>query len=538
MLYQSLEKGRKAVIIGGGPAGLTCAYELLAHTDIQPLVFEMSDGWGGISRTFNHQGNRIDLGGHRFFSKSDEVMEWWQNILPVEENPSLKNGFEISYQNKKRDFKPSTEPRSEDPDAVMLIRSRVSRILYQGKFFEYPLSLSFGTLKNLGIWETLRIGFSYIRARLLPIRPEKSLRDFVINRFGRRLYATFFRDYTEKVWGIPCDKISAEWGAQRIKGVSISSALKHAVKKPFTMVGKDVRQKNVETSLIERFLYPKFGPGQMWDKVAERVEKQGAKLFMKHRIEKLEWQGSRIVAASVMNLDTGETERIEADYFFSTMPVRTLLRSFSPEPQVRPKQVSDGLLYRDFMTVGLLASRVKLGGGATTGRDLERLLPDNWIYIQEPGVKLGRLQIFNNWSPFMVADPEKVWMGLEYFLNDTDELWSWPDSKIVEFAIAEMEKIHILDKDFVEDSIVIRTPKAYPAYFGTYDQFGEVREYLDKFENLFCIGRNGMHRYNNQDHSMLAAMTAVRNIKEGRKDKSNIWTVNTEQSYHEEKEAG
>ena len=513
---------KKAIIIGGGPAGLTAAYELLKHTDVQPVVLEMSEYWGGISRTVNYKGNRIDIGGHRFFSKSDRVMDWWLEIMPLEE--SAKGTFEISYQNKTKTVH-APENKPKDSNVVMLVRSRLSRIYYRRKFFSYPISMSAQTVKNLGIPYTIGVGISYIWATLFPIKNEKNLEEFFINRFGKKLYLTFFKDYTEKVWGVDCAKISPEWGAQRIKGLSLTKTLLHMVKKAFGG-GKtnDISQKDVETSLIERFMYPKYGPGQMWETVASLIAEKGGELHQHRKVVGIEVDGQQIRALMVENTLTKETERVEGDYFLSTMPMQELINKLSVPVPPNVKRVSDGLMYRDFFTVGLLVSELKVGD-----------VKDNWIYIQESDVKVGRLQIFNNWSPYMVSDPKLKWIGLEYFCNEGDALWSLSDEQLKQLGKDEIAKIGIVDADKVVDSVVIRMPKTYPAYFGTYNEFDVVRNYLDGFENLFLMGRNGMHKYNNQDHSMLTAMTVVENIRDGRTTKENIWDINTEQEYHEEK---
>ncbi len=525
---------RVAVIIGAGPAGLTAAYELVTRTDIRPIVFEASDGVGGIARTFNYKNNRIDLGGHRFFSKSDRVMDWWRNILPLQRHvEGADSRIEIAYQRKTRAVDlPADGPDPDKVDEVMLVRQRVSRILFRGRFYDYPLSLSLRTLTNLGLLATIRIGFSYLRARLFPVRPERTLEDFIINRFGRELYATFFEAYTEKVWGVPCREISAEWGAQRIKGVSVTRVLAHALKQLLPRRGT-IAQKDTETSLIEQFLYPKYGPGQMWETVTRLIRERGAEIHFEHAVVGLKHEGGRVTAAVVRN-GAGETFEVAADYVFSTTDIRHLVAGLRPAAPPEVSAVSDGLIYRDFMTVGLLLDRLKLGGGVT-GRGLYARVPDNWIYVQEHEVRVGRLQIFNNWSPYMVDDPERVWIGLEYFCDECDDLWSKADAEMIAFAVAELEGINVVDGADVRDAVVIRQPKAYPAYFGTYDRFDVIREYLDRFENLYPVGRNGMHRYNNQDHSMLAAMTAVDNIVAGVRDKAAIWDVNTELEYHEEK---
>jgi protoporphyrinogen oxidase len=528
-----VSRQRTALIIGAGPAGLTAAYELLTRTDIRPLVIERSDYFGGIARTVAYKGNRIDIGGHRFFSKSDRVMQWWLHFLPLQKNAD--ESFRIAYQGQSRTLSGGQGPDPDREDRVMLVRSRKSRIYYLRQFFDYPISLSPDTVRKLGLWRTIKIGFSYLRVVLFPVRPEKNLEEFFINRFGRELYRTFFKDYTEKVWGVSCREISAEWGAQRIKGLSILRAVAHFAKKLFA--GKsDLSQKATETSLIERFLYPKLGPGQMWEVVAEEVRRLGGEIRMRQEIVNLEHEGGRIVAATVRDAASGNVARLEADFFFSTMPIQNLVAGLQPPAPPAAREVAAGLVYRDFLTVGLLCRRLAISEVAAGGGT--RPVTDNWIYIQEPDVKVGRLQIFNNWSPYMVADPHTMWIGLEYFCNEGDALWSLSDAELVELGKEEMERIGIVSRSDVLDGVVLRMEKTYPAYFGSYQRFGELRSYLDGFENLFLVGRNGMHRYNNQDHSMLAAMTAVDNLIEGRSDKANIWDVNTEEEYHEEKRGG
>jgi protoporphyrinogen oxidase len=511
---------KRAIIIGGGPAGLTAAYELQKHTDIVPVVIEQSEYWGGISRTVNYKGNKIDIGGHRFFSKSNEVMEWWKNIMPIY---SENDEFVISYQNKSQKITNSATVDAETKN-VMLVRNRKSRIYFDKKFFDYPISLTPETIMKLGFFNTFLIGLSYMKAAAFPIKPEKNLEDFFINRFGKKLYAKFFRDYTEKVWGIKCSEISPEWGAQRIKGLSITKTITHFIKKLFKKDKKDIDQKDTETSLIEYFLYPKYGPGQMWEKVASIIEEQGGKMLQQTKVVKIETDKDQIKSVTVKNLLTGELTKYEGDYFISTMPVKELIESLdAPIPQ-NVREVSAGLVYRDFITVGLLLSKMKLPN-----------IADNWIYIQEPDVKVGRLQIFNNWSPFLVKDPNTVWVGLEYFCNDTDELWNMPETEMKKLGIKELAEIGLINQQDVLDSVVIKMPKTYPAYFGTYDRFDEVKDYTDKFANLFLVGRNGMHKYNNQDHSMLTAIEVVKNIKNNKTTKENVWAINAEQEYHEEK---
>ncbi len=516
------------MIIGAGPAGLTAALELLRRTRIKPLVLEKSAYMGGISRTVTYKGNRIDIGGHRFFSKSDRVMEWWTSMLPVEQTTEANH--RLVYQGREREF--DSNAAAPDPafdDLVMLVRPRKSRIFYLRKFFDYPLKLNLATLQNLGVVRTLKAGLSYLASSIRPIRPEKTLEDFLINRFGRHLYRTFFKSYTEKVWGVACDQISAEWGAQRIKGLSLRKALLHHFKKLASGSSSEIGQKDTETSLIEKFLYPKLGPGQLWEEVASRVCEGGGQILTGWTVCSIHTSGDRVTGVTARN-ETGEQLFFPAQYVFSTMPVKELVQAFDVPPAPEVSEVSDGLMYRDFMTVGLLLKRLKIR------EEGESLLKDNWIYIQEPDVLVGRMQIFNNWSPYMVEDPERVWIGLEYFCNDTDELWQKSDEAMIALALEEIEKMGIASRADYLDGTVIRMEKTYPAYFGTYDRFHLIREFVDRFHNLFLVGRNGMHKYNNQDHSMLTAMTAVDNIVEGKRDKANIWAVNTEMDYHESRE--
>jgi len=507
-----LPENKTAIIIGAGPAGLTAAFELATRTNVRPIVLERSTYMGGISRTVNYKGNRMDMGGHRFFSKSDRVMNWWLERLPAASDAASAGG-----------------------DLQMLVRSRVSRIYFLNKFFEYPIQLSLNTLMNLGFWRTMRIGFSYLRTVLFPPRKVENLEQFFISRFGRELYETFFKSYTEKVWGIACTEISAEWGAQRIKGLSIRKAILHFLRQ-LARRGKtqsDIAQKDTEVSLIEQFLYPKFGPGQMWEEVARRVIEKGGQIVTEFEVTGIETKGDRVTA--VTGKDAQGKECIcEGDYFFSTTSVKELVRGIKANVPDHVREISEALQYRDFITVGLLLKRLKI---QNAGKDGGKLIADNWIYLQDPDIRAGRLQIFNNWSPYLVADANQVWVGVEYFCHEGDDLWRRSDQEMGELAIAELDKIRIIDKGDVLDFTVARMPKTYPAYFGAYERFGEVREYLDRFENLFLVGRNGMHKYNNQDHSMLTAMVAVDNIIEGRTDKSNIWEVNTEMEYHEAKKS-
>lgn len=528
-------KQKTALIIGAGPAGLTAAYELLERTEYKPVIFEMTGDVGGISKTVNYKGNRIDIGGHRFFSKSDRVMEWWQKMMPVQgSGASDEIELNITYHKKSRKIKlPENGPDPEKVDKVMLIRSRLSRIFYLRKFFNYPITLSIETIKNLGLWRIMKIGVSYIVIRLFPIRDEKSLEDFFINRFGKVLYKTFFKDYTEKVWGIPCNQLSAEWGGQRIKGLSISKAIAHAIKSSLSS-SDSIEQKKIETSLIEQFMYPKFGPGQLWENVAELIKQKGGELHFHKMASKFILENDQIQRITILDVKTNEEQVLEGDIIFSTMPIKDLFLGIEGNVPDNVKEIATNLPYRDFITVGLLLSELKIKN-KTDQPTMNNTVPDNWIYIQERDVKIGRLQVFNNWSPYMVADSKNVWIGLEYFCNEGDDLWNMKDEDFIMFAIGELDKIDIIEKEKILDSTIIRMPKTYPSYFGVYKDFNLVKDFVVKIENLHLIGRNGMHKYNNQDHSMLTAMVTVDNIVAGIKSKNNIWEINTEEEYHENK---
>ena len=482
--------------------------ELLRKGYTNVTVVEMSSQVGGISRTHIHHGNRMDIGGHRFFSKSENVMRWWAGILPVEGQgtPLLS---------------------AESCDRIILQRNRLSRIFYIKKFFSYPISLNMATLKNLGFTRVVKIGCSYIKAMLFPIKHEKTLEDFIVNRFGRALYETFFRDYTYKVWGVPCNKIAADWGAQRIKGLSVTRVLVHAIKKFFSSP-QSIEQKNIETSLIERFWYPKYGPGSLWEAVADEVRALGGEVLMGQRVSRVHWEHAdghaRVSGVSVCDAQ-GREILLPCSHCISSMPLRDLIRQLGdgvPEPV---RQVAEGLVYRDFMTVGVLSKRL---GNTRDGQPLQ----DNWIYVQEPDVFVGRIQLFHNWSPWLVADKSKFWLGMEYFASEGDQLWTMPDEEFTALAVRELVKLGFVRAEDVEDTVLLRVPKAYPAYFGSYGRVGEIQTFLDGIENLYPVGRNGMHRYNNMDHSMLSAMRTVDCIS-GHGEKSAIWKINAEQEYHE-----
>ncbi|MEA4870355.1 MAG: NAD(P)/FAD-dependent oxidoreductase [Christensenella sp.] len=515
---------KKAIIIGAGPAGLTAAYTMLRETDCVPVILEETEFIGGISRTAVYQNNRIDIGGHRFFSKSDEIMALWNELMPVQGAPA-KDDILLG---REKPFSPGG-PDPETEETVMLIRNRVSRIFYLRKFFDYPISLKAQTFVNMGLKRTIQAGLGYLFAAAFK-REEKSLEDFYINRFGKPLYRMFFEDYTEKLWGVHPSHISPDWGAQRVKGLSLLKAVFSALIKPFQ---KD--QKKQETSLIEQYLYPKKGPGQYWELMADKIVEMGGEIRFNSRVTGLRMKDGRLTSAIV--LENGGEKELQADAFFSSMPVKDLVAAMGNAVPQDVKEIAGGLPYRDFITVGLLLNKMSIQN-TTRLKTVGNIVPDCWIYIQERDVKIGRLQIFNNWSPYMVNDLEHtVWIGLEYFCSEGDELWNMPSKEFIAYAVDELAKIDMIRREDVLDATHIRVKKAYPAYFGTYGRFDEVRAYLDGFSNLYCIGRNGQHRYNNMDHSMLTAMEAVRLMKAEETDKAILWSVNTEEEYHEQKSA-
>ena len=517
---------KKVIIIGAGPAGLTAADRLLDdNKEYEVMVLEESFEIGGISKTVKHNGNRMDIGGHRFFSKNQEVMEYWENLMPLQG----ENSFDDEKLNRKKPLK-NGGPNPNKDDDVMLVRTRVSRIYFLKKFFDYPVSLKWQTLKNMGLFRTIKVGFSYLKAVILKKR-ENSLEDFYINRFGKELYNMFFKNYTERLWGRKPSEISSDWGAQRVKGVSIRAILKDMFNK---LIGKK-NTKNTETSLIEQFWYPKFGPGHLWETLAKMVEAKGGKIQKGYLVKKININGNKIVSVECETSNGLVT--IEGDIFISSMPIKDLVCGFKGNKvPTKILNIAKGLPYRDFMTVGLLVNKLNLKN-ETNIKTLGNIVPDCWIYVHEPEAKLLRIQIFNNWSPYMVKDAENtVWIGLEYTCEEGDEYWNMSDEEFTKLASNELIKMEIIKEKDILDSHREKIKKAYPAYFDTYSEMDKLIKYLDKFENLYCIGRNGQHRYNNMDHSMVTAFEAVKNIKNGVTDKSNIWNVNTEKEYHEEKE--
>ncbi|MFN0277189.1 MAG: NAD(P)/FAD-dependent oxidoreductase [Pyrinomonadaceae bacterium] len=471
-------QNKKVVIIGAGPAGLTAAYEL-CKAGVPSIVLEKDDVVGGISRTVNYKGYLFDIGGHRFFTKVKAVDDMWREVLG---------------------------------DKRFLRRSRLSRIYYNKKFFFYPLKAT-NALLGLGLWNCFMMVASYAKAQAMPIKSEKSFEDWICNRFGRRLYETFFKTYTEKVWGLPCSKISADWAAQRIKGLSLISTIKNA------LLASQVKEKgDIIKTLIDAFDYPEKGPGMMWEMVAESIQKKESELKMQTEVSKILWERGKVTALEIEA--EGKKELVAGSDFISSMPMQELVRKMEPPPPPEVQAAADKLGYRDFLTVSLIVNKADL-------------FQDNWIYIHDSEVKVGRIQNFKNWSPSMVPDANKTCLGLEYFCFEGDGLWTTEDTDLVALGTKELGILGLVDPKDVEDGAVVRMPKAYPVYDADYvTAVDTIREFLaEKMPNMYLVGRNGMHKYNNQDHSMLTAMLSVKNILGANYD---VWGVNVDNEYHEE----
>jgi protoporphyrinogen oxidase len=468
-----LRPGDHTVVVGAGPAGLTAAH-LLSKIGQRVTVLEGDTTVGGISRTAQYRGFRFDIGGHRFFTKIAPVQELWEEILGEE----------------------------------FISVPRMSRIHYGGRYFDYPLKAT-NALRGLGVINAIRIVVSYLQAQLHPAPVEENFEQWVTNRFGQRLYEIFFKTYTEKVWGIPCTEIRAEWAAQRIQGLSLARAILDA-----TALNR--RPQDIKT-LIHEFRYPRLGPGQMWEACRDQIVAMGARVLLDHRVTGVECHGGKAVRVIAQTAD-GERS-FDADHVISTTDIRCLVRALRPSPPAPVQLAAEGLRYRDFLVVALMLEK-------------EDLFPDNWIYIHTPGVKVGRIQNFNNWSQAMVPEPGVTCLGLEYFCFEGDHLWAASDAELVALAERELETLGLVPPGLVRDGTVIRMPKAYPIYDGHYrEHLDRVREFIDPIPNLHTVGRNGMHKYNNQDHSMLTAMMAVWNMQGAMHD---IWSVNTDFEYHEE----
>lgn len=468
----------KVVIIGAGPAGLTAAYQL-CKLGKESIVLEKDQLVGGIARTVNYKNYLFDIGGHRFFTKIKEAKHMWQEVL--QEN--------------------------------FLHRKRLSRIYYNKKYFHYPIRL-LNALSGLGIWNSSLILSSYIHAHIFPYKKEDTFEQWVTNRFGKRLYDIFFKSYTEKVWGIPCNEIRAEWAAQRIQGLSLRSALKNALMNPYKKSHGDIAK-----TLINSFDYPKLGPGMMWQTVSNIIQKNGAIVDLGSEVETIILDKKKNKVDSIEVKSKGQKKLFRGKDFISTMPIRELIQKIQPSVPGEVLEAANNLKYRDFLTVALIVNQPDL-------------FPDNWIYIHDPLVKLGRIQNFKNWSPDMVSDQNKSCLGLEYFCFEGDELWNMQDKDLIELGKKELEAIGLVKSSDIKDGSVVRMPKAYPAYDSKYrEMLNIIRQYLKGISNLQLVGRNGLHRYNNQDHSMLTAMLAVENIHGANHD---LWSVNEEQEYHED----
>ena len=515
---------KRVVIIGAGPAGITAGLELKrkAADEYAVTILEKENRIGGISATVEHNGNRMDMGGHRFFSKIPQVNDWWESILPTQ--------GELPYDDRllgRVSTVKSGGPDPETTDTVMLKRNRLSRIYFKKKFFDYPISLKFSTIRNMGFGTTVAVCLSYLKS-LVHKREENSLEDFYINRFGKKLYSMFFENYTENLWGRHPSEISPEWGAQRVKGLSVTAVLRDIFSKVFHR-----KNRTVETSLIEEFSYPKFGPGQLWEAAASEFEALGGKIIKNAEVTNAVTDGGTII--NVVYEKDGKSETVGCDILISSMPVKDLVAGINGVPD-EISRIANGLPYRDYITLGVLLPRLNLKN-ETDIKTVNNIIPDNWIYVHDRRVKMGRFQIYNNWSPYMIKNIENtVWLGLEYFCNEGDAMWSLSNEEFAKTAIGEMVTIGLISNESdVLDFHVERVKKAYPAYFDTYEEMDSLRAYLDSIGNLYCVGRNGQHRYNNMDHSMCTSFEAVKNILTGRTDKDNIWNVNTEKEYHEEK---
>lgn len=518
------DRDKVAVIIGAGPAGLSAAYYLLKETDdIKPVILEELDCVGGISRTVHYNGNGIDLGGHRLFSKNQQILDFWEEILPLQGKPPIDDKIlhrEITVS--------PNGPDPDETDRVMLKRRRVSRIFYLRKFFDYPISLKASTILNMGLGRTFKAGMSYLKSCVHKV-PEKTLEDFMINRFGETLYRMFFEKYTQKVWGLHPSEISKEWGEQRIKGLSLSKAILNAILSPFKLISN----KEKETSLIEEYYYPKFGCGQVWEFMADEIRKMGGEIHFNAKVTDFDLEGNKISAVNAI-IDDDNSEIFKGDFYISSMPIKDLVMGFGDRVPHNVLEIAKNLPYRDYILTGFYCNKINLKNN-TKIPTINNICPDSWIYIQEDDITAGRLQIMNNWSPYLVKDfKNKVFISLEYFCNEGDDLWNKSEADMTALGLSELEKLGIVKAEDVIESVRVKVKKAYPAYFGSYNQFDIVKDYLNGIDNLYCIGRNGQHKYNNMDHSMLSGIEAVNVIRDNL-SKDILWKVNTEKEYHEVK---
>ena len=512
---------KKIVIVGAGPAGLSCAYKLLKESkNIEVIILEEESQVGGISKTINYNGNRMDVGGHRFFTKNEDVEKFWLNILPLQG----KKAYDDLLLDLDKPLKRGG-PDPEKEDRVMLVRNRVSRIYYNKKFFDYPVNLNFSTLKNMGLGTSINCGFSYIKASMFKL-DEINLENFYINRFGKKLYSMFFKEYTTKLWGRVPKDIDSSWGSQRVKGISIRKVIVDYIHRLFK-----IKDKNKETSLIESFYYPKYGPGELYEYVAKEIEEMGGKILLNSKVIKINNIDNKIKSICYMN--NNKKKEINCDVFVSSMPMKDLVLGMNRIPK-SIKDISSNLPYRDFITIGVLVDKLDLKAHKKINT-IHGSIPDNWIYVQDGSVSMGRVQIFNNWSPYMVKNPkDTIWMGLEYFCSEGDSFWNKSDKQLVSLAKKELVKMGFISSD-IKDSYVYRVKKAYPAYFDSYNEIDKLREYLNNINNLYCIGRNGTHSYNNMDHSIYSGFVCADMIKNNNHDLDKLWNINVDGSYQEEK---
>lgn len=508
---------KRAIIIGAGPAGLSTACHL--SDDIIPILIEKEDCVGGLSKTFFEDGNGTDIGPHRFFTKNQKVLDFWESLCPIQGAKAIDD----ILVNRQVSLKPDG-PDPQIEDKVFLNRKRFSRIYYNKHFLDYPLKMKFSNISALGLIKTFVAGLSYIKSCIYKL-PETNLESFMINRFGRVLYELFFEGYTQKVWGVHPSQISKEWGMQRIKGISLIKVVLNALAKPFV--------KGKEISLTDEYYYPKWGSSQMWNLMAERIKEKGGEIILNSKVVELVKQDNKIVSVRVQNKNTGEIQEIFGDVFVSSMPVKSLLTNMNDVPQ-NILDIANNLIYRDFILVNYVTEKINLKNN-TDVPTVNNIAPDSWIYLQDNDIKAGRLDIMNNFSPYIVKNfKDDFVINLEYFCNENDNFWSDTDENIINFGISELEKLNVTEKTRIKKSKVIRIKKAYPSYFGSYDKFDELKSYLNSIDNLYCVGRNGQHKYNNMDHSVLSGIVASKIISNN-EDKNVLWDINTDSEYQETK---
>ncbi len=514
---------KRIIIIGAGPAGLTAAYQILKESDdYLPIIIEADSKVGGLAKTyFDEDGNGTDIGPHRFHSKNIEVMNLWDEILPFQGYPAKDD---ILVKREMKFKKNGSDP--EKTDLSFLQRRRFSRIYYRKHFLDYPIKLKPAIIFAMGLPTTIVAGFSYLKSCFHKI-PETNLESFMINRFGRVLYKLFFEGYTQKVWGVHPSKISKDWGSQRIKGISLIKVLTNAILSPLKLIHKK------EISLIEEYHYPKLGSSQLWERMAEYIKQKGGKIILDTEVKEIVKDGDKIVSLKVKNNKTSEESVIDGDLFISSMPIKDLIANMNDVPK-SVVQIAQGLIYRDFIIVNYVVSKINLKNN-TDCPTVNNIAPDSWIYLQDSGITAGRMDIMNNFSPYIIKNyKDEVVINMEYFCNENDNLWNFEDNDLIKFGIQELQKLNIIDNSDVKSSRVIRVKKAYPSYFGAYDNFDQIKDYLNTLNNLYCIGRNGQHKYNNMDHSVLSGIVAVRTIINNL-SKNDLWDINTDSEYQETK---